>query len=167
MRPEHISNDIYEALFQRWSIGALEKKFGLDYYRTLDRASQMVASRLSDNYEGAQEWCYWFREIKARYPHSAVVYFIENEEGTKVKIGRTKTLWRRYEEINCTSGGGCRIIFAFPTDDEDESKRLEAYCHNNFKGVRTGGEWFSTANNSVHNFVGHLYENKPWTKEAN
>jgi len=166
MRPERISNDIYEALFQRWSIGAMVKKFGGDYYQTLDRASQMVASRLSDNYEGAQEWCYWFRQIKDQYPNSAVVYFIENEEGTKVKIGRTKTLWRRFEEINGTSGGGCRILLALPTRDVDTSKNLEAYCHQTFYGSRIGGEWFSTENNSVANFVVHLHEARPWEKEA-
>lgn len=159
-----IPASIYEALFQRWAIGALFRAYGHEYYDTLGHPEQMVASRLSDNYEGAQEWSFWFREIKQAYPKSAVVYFIENEEGTKVKIGRTKTLWRRFEEINCTSGGNCRIILALPTEDEDASKTLEAYCHREFSGTRIGGEWFSTANGSVPTFIGHLYKTKPWIK---
>lgn len=128
--------------------------------RKLATSKGIHVGALVSNDDYSEAWQTFFRLIKKEHPESAVVYFIENYDGTRVKIGRTKTLWRRFEEIRCTSGGDARIVLALPAKTEFDSKTLEAVCQSNFPGPHLCGEWYTAKDaegSFVADFVNTLY----------
>ena len=125
---------------------------------------------MNDNYSCSEELGYGFSLINSNHPKSAVVYMIENYDGSRVKIGRTNNLFRRYTEISQTSGSDARIVFAMPTKTVGDSRDLEHMCHREFPGQRIQGEWFvakDEGTNYIQLFIKSLYSMRWKEKEAN
>ncbi|MBR3238471.1 MAG: GIY-YIG nuclease family protein [Oscillospiraceae bacterium] len=135
-----IITEYMPAIIATWTLSMWVQH--LEDWDVLGRPNVRGAGAFCDNEDCSEQWSFMSKVIKQRNPKSAAVYFIENYDGSRVKIGRTKTLWRRYEEISQASGGDARIAFAIPTESEEAAKSLEHHFHSIFPGPHLAGEWF-------------------------
>ncbi|MGB3183757.1 MAG: GIY-YIG nuclease family protein [Cyclobacteriaceae bacterium] len=67
------------------------------------------------------------------------VYFIYAPNQNKVKIGRSKSIGKRYKDLRAGFMDEGELLISISTNNEIQ---LEAYLHRKFKNLRTNGEWF-------------------------
>ena len=73
------------------------------------------------------------------------VYFIQ-ATNNKVKIGKTKSLGKRFYAIEAMSPIELDLIIAIKTDDAD---KLERHFHNKFNDKRSHYEWFDLTDQDI------------------
>ena len=69
------------------------------------------------------------------------VYFIIEDDGPFVKIGRTTDAYNRLSDIRCASPRNMRLlgVIGVPTV---AARRLERWFHDSYIGYHVRGEWF-------------------------
>lgn len=88
------------------------------------------------------------------------VYFLSAEEAGVVKIGVTDDLDRRIGSITRMSPLPLELLLAIPGDH-----KVESQMHERFKAQRLHGEWFSTTDGKILEFIAAYVPHDPETGE--
>ena len=71
------------------------------------------------------------------------VYFIRGKDSGRIKIGWTRQLWERLNDIRAHSGEGIELLAHVIGQDDESMRQREARLHRHFKHARLHNEWYS------------------------